>query len=78
MHLDRDSCMEVTVLKGRSSEVQELANHIIAERGVRPRPCRLSAGRSRSQSRPAQQSPSRRRGWPSLTCHSSRLRRCTA
>ena len=35
MHLDHDSCMEVTVLKGRGSDVQEFANHIIAERGVR-------------------------------------------
>jgi CopG family transcriptional regulator, nickel-responsive regulator len=35
MHLDHESCMEVTVLKGRGSDVQEFANHIIAERGVR-------------------------------------------
>jgi len=35
MHLDHESCMEVTVLKGRGSDVQELADHIIAERGVR-------------------------------------------
>ncbi len=35
MHLDHDNCMEVTVLKGRGSDVQELADHIIAERGVR-------------------------------------------
>ena len=35
MHLDHDSCMEVTVLKGRGSDVQEFADHIIAERGVR-------------------------------------------
>jgi CopG family transcriptional regulator, nickel-responsive regulator len=35
MHLDHDSCLEVTLLKGRGSEVQELADHIIAERGVR-------------------------------------------
>jgi CopG family nickel-responsive transcriptional regulator len=35
MHLDHDSCLEVTVLKGRGSEVQALADHIIAERGVR-------------------------------------------
>jgi CopG family transcriptional regulator, nickel-responsive regulator len=35
MHLDHESCMEVTVLRGRGSEVQEFANHIIAERGVR-------------------------------------------
>jgi CopG family nickel-responsive transcriptional regulator len=35
MHLDHDSCLEVTVLKGRGSDVQELADHIIAERGVR-------------------------------------------
>src|ERR1700752_2446418 len=35
MHLDHDSCMEVTVLKGRGSDVQEFADGIIAERGVR-------------------------------------------
>jgi CopG family nickel-responsive transcriptional regulator len=35
VHLDHDSCMEVTVLKGRGSDVQQFANHIIAERGVR-------------------------------------------
>ena len=35
VHLDHESCMEVTVLKGRAAEVQELADHIIAERGVR-------------------------------------------
>jgi CopG family nickel-responsive transcriptional regulator len=35
VHLDHESCMEVTVLKGRGSEVQEFADHIIAERGVR-------------------------------------------
>jgi CopG family nickel-responsive transcriptional regulator len=35
MHLDHDSCMEVTVLKGRGSDVQEFADRIIAERGVR-------------------------------------------
>jgi CopG family nickel-responsive transcriptional regulator len=35
LHLDNDSCMEVTALKGSSSEVQHFADHIIAERGVR-------------------------------------------
>src|SRR6476659_6251490 len=35
VHLDDDSCMEVTALKGAASEVQHLADHIIAERGVR-------------------------------------------
>jgi len=35
MHLDHESCMEVTVLKGRGAEVKEFADHIIAERGVR-------------------------------------------
>jgi CopG family transcriptional regulator, nickel-responsive regulator len=35
VHLDHDRCMEVTVLKGRGSEVRALADHIIAERGVR-------------------------------------------
>jgi CopG family nickel-responsive transcriptional regulator len=35
VHLDHDSCMEVTVLKGRGTDVQEFADSIIAERGVR-------------------------------------------
>jgi CopG family nickel-responsive transcriptional regulator len=35
VHLDHDSCLEVTVLKGRSAEVKAFADHIIAERGVR-------------------------------------------
>jgi CopG family nickel-responsive transcriptional regulator len=35
VHLDHDSCLEVTVLKGLSSEVKAFADHVIAERGVR-------------------------------------------
>ncbi len=35
VHLDHDSCLEVTVLKGRGSDVQQFADHVIAERGVR-------------------------------------------
>jgi CopG family nickel-responsive transcriptional regulator len=35
VHLDEESCMEVTVLKGQCSDVQHFADHIIAERGVR-------------------------------------------
>jgi CopG family transcriptional regulator, nickel-responsive regulator len=35
MHLDHEHCMEVTVLKGRGSDVQQFADRIIAERGVR-------------------------------------------
>ena len=35
VHLDETNCMEVTVLKGKGSEVQAFANHVIAERGVR-------------------------------------------
>jgi len=35
VHLDHETCLEVTVLKGRSTEVQEFAGHVIAERGVR-------------------------------------------
>ena len=34
VHLDNDSCMEVTALKGPGKEVQHFANHIISERGV--------------------------------------------
>src|SRR3954469_12950491 len=35
VHLDDDSCMEVTALKGLSRDVKHLAEHVIAERGVR-------------------------------------------
>ncbi|MBO0752933.1 MAG: nickel-responsive transcriptional regulator NikR [Bradyrhizobiaceae bacterium] len=35
VHLDHDSCLEVTVLKGRSAQVKAFADHVIAERGVR-------------------------------------------
>jgi CopG family nickel-responsive transcriptional regulator len=34
-HLDHDSCMEVTILRGRTDKVQHFAEHVIAERGVR-------------------------------------------
>ena len=33
--LDHESCMEVAVLKGRTTEVETLAERIVAERGVR-------------------------------------------
>jgi CopG family nickel-responsive transcriptional regulator len=35
VHLDHDSCMEVAVLRGSAKAVQHLADHVIAERGVR-------------------------------------------
>jgi CopG family transcriptional regulator, nickel-responsive regulator len=35
VHIDHDSCLEVTVLKGHGSEVKAFADHVIAERGVR-------------------------------------------
>ncbi len=35
VHLDHDSCMEVSVLKGPKEEVRRFAEHVIAERGVR-------------------------------------------
>ena len=35
VHLDHDSVMEVAILKGASREVEHLASHVIAERGVR-------------------------------------------
>lgn len=35
VHLDHDSCMEVSVLRGKTAEVEHLAGHVIAERGVR-------------------------------------------
>lgn len=35
IHLDRESCMEVTALRGRTGDVRHFAEHVIAERGVR-------------------------------------------
>jgi len=34
-HLDHDNCMEVTILRGKANQVQQFAEHVIAERGVR-------------------------------------------
>ena len=34
-HLDHDSCMEVTILRGKTGTVKHFAEHVIAERGVR-------------------------------------------
>jgi CopG family nickel-responsive transcriptional regulator len=35
VHLDHDSCLEATVLRGPATEVQHLGSHVVAERGVR-------------------------------------------
>ena len=35
VHLDNDNCMEITALKGSTTDVKHLAEHVIAERGVR-------------------------------------------
>ncbi len=35
VHLDHESCMEVTVLKGQAGEVAQFAERVIAERGVK-------------------------------------------
>lgn len=35
VHLDENTCMEVTALKGAVGDVQHFADHVIAERGVR-------------------------------------------
>ena len=35
VHLDHDSCMEVSVLRGPRKQVRHFAEHLIAERGVR-------------------------------------------
>lgn len=35
VHLDHDSCLEVTILKGAAREIRHFSDHVIAERGVR-------------------------------------------
>lgn len=35
VHLDHGNCMEVSLLKGKTEDVREFSNQVIAERGVR-------------------------------------------
>jgi len=35
VHMDHDNCLEVTIVKGKASQVQELADQLIALRGVK-------------------------------------------
>lgn len=35
VHLDHDNCLEVIIMKGRSGEVQHLADHMLAMNGVK-------------------------------------------
>jgi CopG family nickel-responsive transcriptional regulator len=35
VHLDHQSCLEVAVLRGKAPDVRHLADHVIAQRGVR-------------------------------------------
>ena len=47
VHLDHESCIEVTVVKGRTREVQEFADKVIAERESSAWPGGDCAGRAR-------------------------------
>ncbi len=35
IHLDHETCLEISVMRGQTAEVQHMAEHVIAERGVR-------------------------------------------
>jgi len=35
VHLDHESCMEVAILRGKAGDIRHIADHVIAERGVR-------------------------------------------
>ena len=35
VHMDHDNCMEVIIVRGNAAKVQELANRLIALRGIR-------------------------------------------
>ncbi|WP_166142356.1 nickel-responsive transcriptional regulator NikR [Methylosinus sp. RM1] len=35
VHVDAETCLEVSLLRGRKSEVEHFARHVIGERGVR-------------------------------------------
>jgi CopG family nickel-responsive transcriptional regulator len=68
VHLDEESCLEVTVLKGKGAEVQWFANQLIAERGVRhghvvyvPAPAGMAHSHTHSHPHPHPQQRTRRR-----------------
>jgi CopG family nickel-responsive transcriptional regulator len=68
VHLDEESCLEVTVLKGKGAEVQSFANQVIAERGVRhghvvyvPAPAGMAHSHTHSHPHPHPQQRTRRR-----------------
>ena len=52
VHLDHESCMEVTVLKGRGADVQQFADQHHRRARRAPRPRGLSAGRRRAYAWP--------------------------
>ena len=35
IHLDRDNCLEVVILKGKASRVKKIADKLISMRGVK-------------------------------------------
>ena len=35
VHLDADNCLEVVIMKGQSGDIQHLADHMLAMRGVK-------------------------------------------
>lgn len=35
VHMDHDNCTEVIIVRGKAGEVQQLANRLIALRGIR-------------------------------------------
>jgi CopG family transcriptional regulator, nickel-responsive regulator len=45
VHLDHHNCLEVLVLRGKSAEVQGIANRLIAAKGVKQGRLTLSAGK---------------------------------
>jgi CopG family nickel-responsive transcriptional regulator len=51
VHLDHDTCLEVTVLKGKTADVQQFGEHVIAEARRAPRKDRAHAGRTHSSRR---------------------------
>jgi CopG family nickel-responsive transcriptional regulator len=62
VHLDHESCMEVTVLRGATQEVQHVADHVIAERGVRHGKLVVVPVEFTSQEHPHADQPSRSHG----------------
>jgi CopG family nickel-responsive transcriptional regulator len=57
VHVDAETCLEVSLLRGRKSEVEHFARHVIGERGVRYGQLVVAPGEAHSPESASTQKP---------------------